>query len=130
LKLSSDHVAFDLKVPGKTRRTKDWTFTITGPGKRVVRSFSGKGNLPYSLEWDWRGATGKLVSPGIYHCRLQVRTKSGKVKAPPSGIDLEVFLTRRNVTLKFYEKPKPSVAENTSERVGAPELNKRNIVKR
>lgn len=113
-RLSSARVIFDLQVPGRIRHTRNWLFKITGPNGQAARIFSGKGNLPSTLEWDWRNAKGRVVSPGIYQCRLILRAKSGRVKVS-APVRLAVFLTRRNVTMKFYEKPAFDPLESTSE---------------
>jgi hypothetical protein len=128
-RLSSERVTFDLQVPGRTRHTQSWLFKITGPNGQAARVFSGKGNLPSALEWDWRNAKGRVVAPGIYQCRLILRTKSGKVKAA-APVRLAVYLTRRNVNMKFYEKPALDPLESTSENLGQQKSDKPKVVRR
>jgi hypothetical protein len=113
-RLSSERMIFDLRVPGRTRQTRNWLFKIAGPSGKVVRVFSGKGSLPTALAWDWRNAKGKVVAPGIYQCRLILRSKRGKVNVS-APVRLAVYLTRRHVIMNFYEKPALIPLESTSE---------------
>ncbi|MDZ7290199.1 MAG: type IX secretion system membrane protein PorP/SprF [candidate division KSB1 bacterium] len=128
-KFSSERVVFDLKVPGRTRRTQKWLFTITDAAGRTVRSFSGKGNLPGALEWDWRNAKGAVVSPGVYQCTLRIHTKSGKLKTA-APISLAVYQTRRTINLKFYGKPRPSSIASTNDNPEKQASNQHNVVQR
>jgi hypothetical protein len=128
-RLSSERVIFDLRVPGQTRQTRSWLFRITGPSGKAVRAFSGKGSLPAALEWDWRNAKGRVVSPGIYQCRLILRSKRGKVHVS-APVRLAVYLTRRNVIMNFYEKPALNPLESTSENLDKKKPEKPKVVRR
>jgi hypothetical protein len=128
-RLSSEHVTFDLQVPSRTRHTQKWLFKITGPAGKAVRIFSGKGNLPNALEWDWRNDKGRVVSPGIYQCRLILRSKSGKVNVS-APVRLAVYLTRRQVIMNFYEKPALDPLESTSENLDKQKSDKPKVVRR
>lgn len=120
-RLSSERVIFDFQVPGRTRQARSWLFKIAGPNGKAVRIFSGKGNLPNALEWDWRNARGKVISPGVYQCRLILRSKSGKVNIS-APVRLAVYLTRRHVIMNFYEKPALDPLESTSENLDKKKL--------
>ncbi len=128
-RLSSERVIFDLQVPGRTRHTRNWLFKIAGPSGKAVRVFSGKGNLPSALEWDWRNAKGRVISPGIYQCRLILRSRSGKVNVS-APVRLAVYLTRRQVIMNFYEKPALDPLESTSENLDKQKLGKPKVVQR
>ncbi len=104
--LSHETMVLNLVVPGRRRHVREWQLDILAPGAAVMKSFQGTGTLPSTLEWDWRNTPGKLVPAGQYRCKLNVQSKAGKKYSAIA--DVEITLTRREVTLRLTNKPKAS----------------------
>ncbi len=100
--LSEASVVINLRVPGKTRKTKGWTLRIANADGETVKTFSGGGNLPATLNWDWRNDGGALVAPGKYAVTLEAKTIYDN-KRTAEATPLGVILVKRTVNLKFHK---------------------------
>ena len=110
-KLYPARVAFNIEVPGRRRLVNKWHLIVTDEGNNKVRVFSGKGNLPKIIHWDWKNDDGDYVESGVYHCKLDVLSK--QENAYTSVTNFDVTLKRREVSLRFSRKPASKI-QNTS----------------
>jgi outer membrane protein OmpA-like peptidoglycan-associated protein len=55
-----------------------WTVSLTDSKGNLVRTYSGEGSLPKTLDWDAKDAKGQLVAPGTYVARLQLHNMDGQ----------------------------------------------------
>jgi len=103
---------FSITVPGRRRLVKAWSLSIASAGANVVRKFSGTGELPRTIRWDWRDDGGSFLEPGRYVCSLEVLPRNGR-PAYHSVVSFDVTLTHRQVTLRFSQKRKSPPRETT-----------------
>lgn len=102
--LSHDQLVIDFTVPGRSKRLKNWRFTIVNQSGKNVRTFTGKGQLPETLVWNWQNEAGHVVPPGRYTGLLQVEARSGKTLVARSS-ELAVHFIKRTVNLRFDTAP-------------------------
>lgn len=102
--LSHGQLLIDFSVPGRSKRLKNWRFTIVNQNGKKVRTFTGKDRLPETLVWNWQNETGHVVPPGNYTGMLQMEAKSGKTITAQAPA-LAVQFIKRTVNLRFDTAP-------------------------
>ncbi len=115
-KLSHEKVVIDIIVSTQHRHVKEWQLDILAPSGIPVKSFRGTNTLPISLEWNWHNEAGQLAPAGQYRCALNMKSKAGKKYS--TGANVEVTLTRREVTLRFTKKPNTAVQQSARTEAG------------
>ena len=97
---SEKSLIISLKVPGKTRKVKDWNLVIYNDQKNMIKTFQGEDKLPDRLEWDWTDQWGELVPPGRYVCLISLHALSGKKRIAASQL-IQIKRLNRTVRLCF-----------------------------
>ena len=108
--LSHESLMINLVVPGRRRYVQEWRVDIIAPNAAIIKSFHGANTLPTMLTWDWRNTTGELATAGQYRCRLNMVSHVGKKYAAIA--EVEITLTRREVTLRLTQNPKVLAPQN------------------
>ncbi len=108
--LSHEKVVIDIVVPSQRRHVQEWRLDLLAPNAAPVKRFHGTGTLPVALEWDWRNEAGELVPAGQYRCALALKSATGKKYTATA--ELEVTVTRREVTLRLAKSQKAEMQQS------------------
>jgi len=59
---------------------QEWRLVILSVDEKEVKSFSGRDNVPETIEWDWTDEHGTLLQPGDYVYRFEWFDNKGKLQ--------------------------------------------------
>lgn len=121
LRLSAQAVAIELRATSRRRKTRTWTLSIRDASGQTIRRFSGSGNLPTQITWDWRDDAGRLVAPGDYVCNLLVHTPRGRTYDVDS-LPLRVIRIDRKVYLRFQNENEFKTSQKSQDTFSIGEL--------
>jgi len=77
---TGEHAVTRITLNARTKGTPaTWSLEILDGSERVVRRFGGQGHPSPHIEWDGKDETGLPLADGVYHYRLQVNDREGRV---------------------------------------------------
>ncbi len=79
-----------------------WELIITDHSGKIIKSFSGRGDVPPTLSWDWKDANGNLLKPNIYFYYFQWNEKNQKaIQSPHKSFYVNKISRTVSVDLRF-----------------------------
>ena len=80
-----------------------WTLDVHNQAGQIVRSFTGQGALPRTIEWNGRNTTGTVAPDGVYQARLDVVYSTGERKNARS-VDMVLDTVHPAITISTEYK--------------------------
>jgi len=103
-KLSSNSTTFRVS-PMEEISVKFWCLIVRNAADREMKSFSGTGNPPAKIRWDWNDESENIVAPGVYGYTLEWNDyKDNRWTTPVKYISVRKLL--RNVTIEVTHEQK------------------------
>ena len=101
--LSEPDVEFEILSLGTDYYNRQWSLIIRDGDETEVKTFTGVGNVPGRIEWNWRDEEGDLLRPGWYsfvfgwedHAGKQKETSMGKIHVKKNKKNIMIELTRK-----------------------------------
>lgn len=81
-----------------------WTLTVADQSGDVVKTFSGSGEPPHQLDWQWLDDQGEPLDQGMYTFRFQWDGQDGTYQSNKQTFS--VSKTLREVTIEVTRSPK------------------------
>lgn len=79
---TGEHAVTRIALNAHTKAdSREWTLEIVDKGDQVVRRFGGQGQPPPHVEWDGKDEAGLPLADGVYHYRLSVTDRAGRLLA-------------------------------------------------
>ena len=82
-----------------------WELTVADQVGQTVRTFTGLGDVPEQIEWDWGDDQGEPLDEGIYTYQLTWTGPDGEETLTSNDHTLYVRKVERNVTIEITQDP-------------------------
>jgi len=56
----------------------NWALRFYNDEGQLINQINGTGNVPDSIEWDWRDSNGSIIEPGLYRYNLRWANQNGQ----------------------------------------------------
>ncbi|MFZ5515775.1 MAG: type IX secretion system membrane protein PorP/SprF [Candidatus Zhuqueibacterota bacterium] len=80
IELNPEKAVFSVTSLKMRAYRREWRLVILDGDEKEVKNFSGKNDVPETIEWDWRNQNGRLLQPGVYVYRLEWFDNEGKLR--------------------------------------------------
>ncbi|MBN1351367.1 type IX secretion system membrane protein PorP/SprF [candidate division KSB1 bacterium] len=91
-------------VPINTTGFKNkWALTIQNSSGEIVREFSGEGNIPEKITWDWKDRNGHFIQPDLYTYCIKWIGESGQMHVSNPRI-IDVQKIKRHLKIRITKK--------------------------
>lgn len=83
----------------------EWELIVQSDAGQVVRTFTGLGEIPDRLEWDWTDNEGDPIDEGVYTYRFSWTGPNGERRLESNERTFYVRKVERNVTIEITQDP-------------------------
>ncbi|MEX0773937.1 MAG: hypothetical protein WD038_12260 [Balneolales bacterium] len=111
--LQPKELKFNLYASHQTIAARNWRLTVRNSQDELVRTFTGTGDIPAKLKWDWLDESDQIIEPGIYTCQFSWLNKEG-IYQLSNQRSLYVQKIQRNVTI-HVTTDQPRVPEQSDQ---------------
>jgi hypothetical protein len=95
-------VSFNITSIKIRKYNSPWELVITDHSGNIVKSFSGRGDVPPTISWDWKDANGNLLKPNIYFYYFQWNdSKQKAIQSPHKSFYVKKISRTVYVDLRF-----------------------------
>jgi hypothetical protein len=101
--LSNEEVEFRILALNMDDYNGPWSLLIRDMEGETVKEFSGRGDVPDRIVWDWHGETGGLVEPGLYEYLLRWTGKQGGPRES-RPVTFYVKKSKKDITIELTRK--------------------------
>jgi len=101
--LSEERVVFDILALNQNLYSKKWSLLIEDTEKNAVKTFSGVGDVPPRIEWDWYDQNGELIEPGWYSYLFRWEDNEGRQKESSPG-KIHVKKNKKDILIELTKK--------------------------